>query len=67
MTAAQPRRRRVGSPCVSICVLDEQDVCSGCFRTADEIADWVMLDDEARRRVLAATRERMREAGMLFE
>jgi len=52
---------------VSVCLLDGQDVCVGCFRTADEITDWVMLDDAARRKVLEVTRERMREAGALFE
>lgn len=62
-----PAPRRVGSPCVSVCLLDGQDVCVGCFRTADEITDWVMLDDGARRKVLALTHERMREAGALFE
>ncbi len=60
-------RRRVGSPCVSVCLLDGNDVCVGCFRTAAEITDWVMLDDEARRQVIASTRERMRVAGVLFE
>ena len=59
--------RRVGSPCVSVCLLDSQDVCVGCFRTADEITDWIMLDDGSRREVLKLTRERMRVAGVLFE
>lgn len=59
--------RRVGSPCVSVCLLDGDDVCVGCFRTADEITDWVMLDDDARRQVIDRSRERMRRAGVLFE
>ncbi len=59
--------RRVGSPCVSVCLLDGDDVCVGCFRTADEITDWVMLDDDARRQVIDRSRERMRRAGALFE
>lgn len=59
--------RRVGSPCVSVCQLDGEDVCVGCFRTADEITDWVMLDDDARLKVLERGRERMRVAGVLFE
>ena len=66
--AARARPRpRVGSPCVSVCLLDEQDVCTGCFRTAQEITDWFGLDDEARRAVIDATRERMRAAGVLFD
>ena len=59
--------RRVGSPCVSVCMLDEQDVCTGCFRTANEITDWMVLDDDARRAVIVAARERMRAAGVLFD
>ena len=58
---------RVGSPCVSICMLDAEDVCTGCFRTAQEITDWMRLDDDARRSVIERSRERMREAGALFE
>jgi predicted Fe-S protein YdhL (DUF1289 family) len=52
---------------VSVCALDADDVCTGCYRTVDEIARWQGLDDEARRVVLVATRERMRAAGVLFE
>ena len=66
-TDETPKARRVGSPCVSICMLDEADVCTGCFRTANEITDWMELDDEAREAVILAARERMREAGALFE
>jgi len=58
---------RVGSPCVSICMLDEQDVCTGCFRTANEITDWNELDDDARLAVIATTHKRMRAAGALFD
>jgi predicted Fe-S protein YdhL (DUF1289 family) len=29
-------------------------LCRGCFRTLDEIAAWSVLDDEARRAVMAA-------------
>lgn len=67
MSSHDAKQRRVGSPCVSICLLDTQDVCTGCYRSADEITDWVMLDDDARRRVIARSRERMRQAGALFE
>ncbi|MFK8051990.1 MAG: DUF1289 domain-containing protein [Woeseiaceae bacterium] len=40
------------SPCISICTLDEQDVCMGCARTLDEIIDWAMMDDPAKQAVL---------------
>lgn len=67
MTGRPERRRRVGSPCVSICLLDGDDICTGCFRSAAEITDWMLLDDETRREVLARTHERMRAAGVLFD
>lgn len=29
------------SPCIRVCVLDPQtDICTGCYRTLDEIAGW---------------------------
>lgn len=46
------RKDRVSSPCVSICALDESDVCIGCQRTGDEITQWPRLTDEERRAVL---------------
>ena len=65
--SAQPPQRRVGSPCVSVCMLDLDDVCTGCFRTAQEITDWFAMDDDTRREVISLARERMRDAGALFD
>ncbi len=33
----------VPSPCVSICALDDRDICIGCFRTGSEISFWGSL------------------------
>ena len=30
----------VRSPCVSICALDDADICTGCQRTVAEITGW---------------------------
>ena len=49
------------SPCISVCVLDDDDICMGCFRSADEITDWFMASVERKREVLLRARER-REA-----
>lgn len=38
----------VPSPCVSICVLNEEDICTGCWRTAQEISFWGTKTDEER-------------------
>ncbi len=42
------------SPCVSICTLDAAGtLCTGCFRTLDEIALWSDLEPDEKRAVLA--------------
>ncbi|NWA27258.1 DUF1289 domain-containing protein [Pseudomonas gingeri] len=41
----------VSSPCVSLCRLDEQKICIGCFRHVEDIREWRSADD-ARRRVI---------------
>jgi len=47
------------SPCISICVLDDDDVCMGCYRSAQEITDWFMASDEQKNEVLRKARERL--------
>ena len=49
------------SPCISVCALDENDICMGCYRSAEEITDWFMASDEEKIRILQRVRER-REA-----
>ncbi|HEX5693317.1 MAG TPA: DUF1289 domain-containing protein [Arenimonas sp.] len=36
------------SPCIGVCVLDEQGLCEGCHRTGAEIAGWSQMNDEQR-------------------
>jgi predicted Fe-S protein YdhL (DUF1289 family) len=57
---------RVNSPCVSICVLDEKDVCQGCFRTAVEITDWLALDNDTRRKILDLCEQRRQQSGWVL-
>lgn len=51
----------VKSPCVLICVLDENDVCEGCYRSAQEITDWSVLSMQERRAVLVNVNDRYRQ------
>jgi predicted Fe-S protein YdhL (DUF1289 family) len=47
------------SPCVDVCVLDEDgEFCLGCRRTLDEIASWPTLTTDEKRAVLKALRAR---------
>lgn len=47
------------SPCISVCVLDDNDVCMGCYRSAAEITDWSMCNAEQKREIICLARERM--------
>lgn len=50
----------VVSPCISVCLLDNDDVCVGCYRTADEITEWMEADNKVRQDILARSVERRR-------
>lgn len=51
-------RETVPSPCVSICALDDNDICVGCFRSGREISEWGRLPDDEKRAVLLRCAER---------
>jgi predicted Fe-S protein YdhL (DUF1289 family) len=53
--------RELASPCISVCLLDEKDVCLGCYRTADEITDWFMASQAEKRMILERARDRRLE------
>ena len=45
------------SPCIKVCTL-EDGICIGCFRTQDEIREWIIYTDEQKRVVLEKLEER---------
>lgn len=51
----------VPSPCISLCRLDEQKVCLGCFRHVEDIREWRSADDE-RRRVICTEAQRRKSS-----
>jgi predicted Fe-S protein YdhL (DUF1289 family) len=53
MNGAEPQ-----SPCISVCLLDQDDICTGCFRSAEEITDWFMASAEQKREILTRCHER---------
>ncbi|MBV1931202.1 MAG: DUF1289 domain-containing protein [Porticoccaceae bacterium] len=61
MTESKTTPALVASPCVSICVLDDKDICRGCYRSGDEIRNWLMASDPERVQLLANARERSKE------
>ena len=43
----------VPSPCIGICTLDDTTaLCDGCFRSIDEIREWMIMDKEEKLLVL---------------
>ena len=51
------RRQLLGSgppsPCISVCQIDDATGrCKGCYRTIDEIRDWLILLPDERQRIL---------------
>jgi len=52
----------IKSPCISVCALDAEDVCVGCYRTVQEITQWTVLDSAGRREVLRRVAERAQHA-----
>ena len=57
MSGSEPR-----SPCISVCLLDDDEICLGCYRSADEITGWFMADAEEKQEILNRCRARMEAA-----
>lgn len=47
------KRNEIDSPCVQICVVHPKErICTGCYRTIDEITHWARLTPEVRREIM---------------
>lgn len=52
-------RDEVESPCVRLCVVHpEARICTGCYRSIDEITRWSKMDPQERREIMAALPDR---------
>ena len=57
-SAAQP------SPCLGICRIDPEDgLCVGCFRSLEEICNWLTLAETEKQAVIDACDRRRKERG----
>lgn len=52
----------VPSPCISVCRLDEQKVCTGCWRHVEDIREWRAATDERRREIVRQADQRRASA-----
>lgn len=53
------------SPCISICVLDDQDICQGCFRTGGEITDWFMASSNEKKQIIENAKARLKDSNTI--
>jgi predicted Fe-S protein YdhL (DUF1289 family) len=58
MAKAMTRSTRPMSPCMSICTLDEANICMGCLRTLAEIKSWATLSGSEQWTLLGELEER---------
>jgi predicted Fe-S protein YdhL (DUF1289 family) len=57
----------IQSPCINVCKMDEASgLCSGCFRTIDEIERWSVMQEDDRRRVMQALPSRRAQSVTLL-
>jgi predicted Fe-S protein YdhL (DUF1289 family) len=48
------KRQEIQSPCINICVVHPgEGICTGCYRTVDEITQWSKMSVEERAEITA--------------
>ena len=52
-------RDELDSPCIQVCVVHPiERICTGCYRTIDEISFWSRMTAEERRTIMATLPDR---------
>ena len=46
------------SPCTGICTINHDNICDGCYRSLNEIRDWLYLSNAEKDTVLLALLKR---------
>ena len=58
-------RDEIASPCIRICVVHpEARLCTGCYRSIDEITRWTKMSPDERREIMAELPSR---AGLIIK
>ena len=53
------KRNEIDSPCIQICVIHPTErICTGCYRSIDEIGAWSKFSDDERAEIMAALPDR---------
>ena len=48
----------IESPCIGVCTLVDGE-CVGCFRTAEQVEEWLFYTDEERRKITEESETKM--------
>gem|GEM_PF-431527 len=56
-------KKTIKSPCQLICTYDEDKVCVGCYRSAEEVATWDRLTNAEKQEVIEKTNKRREAKG----
>lgn len=46
------------SPCIGVCCMNDDGYCVGCYRTINEIREWVEMGHTQRKALLRALNDR---------
>jgi len=61
MSGDNQKEEFVYSPCLGVCVIDDDEMCIGCFRLLTEIQWWPTFDQKERKHIVDACSERKKE------
>ncbi len=50
--------KKIESPCIRHCCLDDNDICVGCYRSLTEITGWMSAPDTEKLEVLQRCEQR---------
>ncbi|WP_077314380.1 DUF1289 domain-containing protein [Vibrio palustris] len=53
--------KKIASPCIRHCCLNEDDICIGCWRSLSEILVWQQADDQHRACILERCQQRSQQ------
>jgi uncharacterized protein len=52
------QKNTIESPCIGICELGLDNICSGCFRTLEEIGGWGYASEKEQRQIVLNCEQR---------
>ncbi|HPD64111.1 MAG TPA: DUF1289 domain-containing protein [Bacteroidia bacterium] len=50
--------KEIQSPCISVCTYNEERICIGCYRSEEEISNWLFMSAEEKQQVIRNTMQR---------